>query len=237
MSSDLAIPREMVDDMLAVAAVPGEQIDAIAAALEAQPGFLEKARLRELVEGIVTTKSLASSVVDALLNLRPQQLTQVLGALEKWRQASTKNAEKLSADALDRLKRVLPQFIKHYPALVRTRKAQRLQSILGNTVQGVELICDARPVDSIEGMIPVTTMRIEYEGQDEETHVAEFTLTTESVKEFADEIRKAQQKLKVLGQSIIQWIPDGLPTQNIPYTDTDDTFIQMQTFISSSRVQ
>jgi hypothetical protein len=86
-------------------------------------------------------------------------------------------------------------------------------------------------------MIPVTTMRIEYEGQDEETHVAEFTLTTESVKEFADEIRKAQQKLKVLGQSIIQWIPDGLPTQNIPYTDTDDTFIQMQTFISSSRVQ
>ena len=219
MSSDLAVPREMVDDMLAVAKVPVEQIDAIAAALEAQPGFLEKARLRELVEGIVTSKSLASSVVDALLNLRSQQLAQILGTLKTWRQASPKNTEKFSEKAFDCLKKVLPQLIKHYPALARTRKAQRLRSILGNTVQRVELICDARPVfnvsrDSIEGMIPVTTMRIEYEDQDEETHVAEFTLTTEAVSEFVEEMRKAQKKLQVLGQSIIQWIPGGLPIWN-----------------------
>ena len=219
MSSDLAVPREMVDDMLAVAAVPVEQVDAIAAALEAQPGFLEKTRLRELVEGIVTTKSLASSVVDALLNLRPQQLTQILGTLEKWRQASPKNVEKFSEKAFDCLKKVLPQLIKNYPALVRTRKAQRLRSILGDTVQGVELICDARPVfnvnrDSIEGMIPVTTIRIEYQGQDEETNVAEFTLTTDAVRELADELGKAQKKLEVLCQSITEWIPDGLPWRN-----------------------
>ena len=88
MSPDLAIPREMVDAMLAVAAVPVEQVDAIAVALEAEPGFLKKTRLRELVEGVVATKSLASSVVEALLNLRPQQLTQILEAIEKWRQAN-----------------------------------------------------------------------------------------------------------------------------------------------------
>jgi hypothetical protein len=214
MSSDLSVPREMVDAMLAVAAVPVEQVDAIAIALEVEPGFLKKARLRELVEGVVTAKSLAPSVVEALLNLRPQQLPQILEALEKWRQANSKNAEKFSEEAFNCLKKVLPQLVRRYPVLERTRKAQLLRSILGNTVQGAKLICDMRPVfdvsrNSIVGMIPVTTMRVDYAGQDEQTHVAEFILTTEALDGLAGEIKKAQRKLEVLGQSIIQWIPDG----------------------------
>ena len=121
--------------------------------------------------------------------------------------ASQSNAEKFSEEAFDCLKKVLPQLVRRYPVLERTRKAQLLRSILGNTVQGAKLICDVRPVfdvsrNSIEGMIPVTTMRIDYAGQDEETHVAEFILTTEALNGLAGEIKKAQRKLEVLCQSI-----------------------------------
>ncbi len=136
-------------------------------------------------------------------------------ALGEWRQADPKNAEKFSDKVFADLKVKLPRLIRNYPVLARSQKAQRLRSILGNSVQGIELICDARPVyntarDAIEGLIPLTTMKIEYEGQDEETHEVEVMLTREDVNKVAEMVKKAQQKLEVLDRSIAQWIPDGL---------------------------
>ena len=53
-------------------------------------------------------------------------------------------------------------------------------------------------------------MKIEYEGQDEETHEVEVMLTREVIDEVAEMVKKAQQKLDVLDRSIEQWIPNGL---------------------------
>ena len=209
------IHPEMVDDLLAVAQISVEQIDAIATIMEAEAGFLGKAKLSQLVEGVVDNESRASSVVRALNNLQPRQLEQIVEALGEWRQAEQQNAEEFSDEAFDDLKAKLPRLIKDYPVLARFRKTRRLRSILGNAVQGIELICDARPIynttrDLIEGLIPLTTMKIEYEGQDEETHEVEVMLSRDDVNELAEKVKKAQQKLDVLDGSINKWIPNGL---------------------------
>lgn len=211
----VVIPPDMIKDMLAVAQVSVEQIDAIATIMEAEAGFLGKANLSQLVEGVVDNESRASSVVRALNNLQPRQLEQIVEALGEWRQAEQKNAEEFSDETFADLKEKLPRLIKDYPVLAHSRKTRRLRSILGNAVQGIELICDARPIynttrDSIEGLIPLTTLKIEYEGQDEETHEVEVMLFRDDVDELADKVKKAQQKLGVLDSSISKWIPNGL---------------------------
>lgn len=205
----------MVDDLLVIAQIPVEQIDAIATAVEAEVGFLGKAKLLQLLKGVVDNESHASSVVAALYNLLPRRLEQIVETLGEWRRADPKNEETLSDEAFADLKAKLPRLIRDYPVLSRSRKTRRLRSILGNAVQGIEIICDARPVynaarDSIEGLIPLTTMKIEYESQDEETHEVEVMLTREDVNELANKVKKAQQKLDVLDCSIEEWIPNGL---------------------------
>ncbi len=209
------LPPDMVEDMRTIARIPDDQIDAIATALEAEIGFLDKEKLSQLVGSVVDDESCASAVVIALNNLRSQQLEQIFEALEKWRQADQQNAEVFSDETFADLKVKLSRLIKDYSALARFRKTRRLRSILGNTVEEIEIICDARPVyndtrDLIEGLIPITTLKIEYEGQDEETHEVEVMLTRDGVNDLAKKVEKAQQKLDVLGESISQWIPNGL---------------------------
>jgi len=220
----IAVHPQMVEDLLAVSEVPAEQIEAIAAAVEAEVGFLGEEELTQLVRTVIEDESRASSVVSALYNLQPQRLGQVVEMLRGWRRADRRNAEKFSDQALAELEAKLPRLIRDYSVLKRSRKARRLRSILGNAVQGIELICDARPVfndprDTIEGLIPLTTMKIVYEGQDEETREVEVTLTREDLDELARNVRKAQQKSDVLDRSIAEWIPNGLADSEHRHND------------------
>ena len=211
----VAVPPQMIDDLHAISQIPEGQIEAIAGVVEAAVGFLGEGQLARLVRTVIDDEQLASSVVSALYNLQPQRLGQVIEVLGEWRRADQRNADKFPDRAIADLEAKLPRLIRDYPALSRSRKASRLRSILGDALQGVELICDARPVfnndrDTIEGLIPFTTMKIIYEGQDEETREVEVTLTSDALDDLAGKVRKAQQKLDVLNRSIAGWIPDGL---------------------------
>jgi hypothetical protein len=213
--SGYAVPPQMIEALLTISRIPIEHIEVIGTALEAEDGFLSEDDLGQLVDSIVDDESFTSAVVSALYNLQPQRLGQTMKVVADWRLASKENAEKFSVQALADLEAKLPRLIRDYPVLVRARKARRLRSILGKTVQGVELICDARPVynakrDSIEGLIPLTTMKIVYEGQDEETREIEVMLSREAVSELAEKLEKLQQKLDILDSSITHWIPNGL---------------------------
>jgi hypothetical protein len=210
-----SLPPEMVEDLLAISQIPDDAIEAIAAAIEAEAGFVGGERLTKLVMGVIPDEASASAVVSTLYNVQPHRLGETIEILREWRGADQRNAGKFPDQALVALEAKLPRLIRDYPVLTRSRKARRLRSILGNRFRGIELICDARPVynavrDSIEGLVPLTTMKIVYEGQDEETREVEVTLTREAVNELAEKVQKAQRKLDILDHSIAEWIPDGL---------------------------
>jgi hypothetical protein len=205
----------MVEDLLAISETPDEEIEAVAAAIEAEVGFIERRRLAEVVAGVVNDEAQAAAVVSTLYNVLPQQVRQTVELLRDWHRASPQNADRFPEQAIGALEAKLPRLVRDYPALLRSRKARRLRSTLGNTLRGIELICDARPVynaarDSIEGLIPLSTLKIVFEGQDEETREVEVTLTRDEINDLAERVRKAQQKLDVLERSIAEWIPNGL---------------------------
>ena len=82
-------------------------------------------------------------------------------------------------------------------------KRENLQTITGNLFQGIDIICDVRPVfnvtrETVEEFIPVTTLRISYLTQAEETEVLEIILSEEHIDELAEKIKIAKKKWDVL---------------------------------------
>ncbi len=209
------VPPQMVEDLLAVSHVPMEAIDAVVTSLHVAQGFLDSDSLEQVVRDALPDGRLASAVVRALENVRPEAVERTLRMVGYWRDADQSNAVRFPAESWAALEGKLPRLIQEYPAVERCRKAQRLTSITGNRVVGLEVICDARPVfdknrERVEGMLPMTTLKMVYEQQNEEIQVTEVLLSVEMLKELIEKANRAQQKLRVLNESIPQWVPQGL---------------------------
>lgn len=64
--------------------------------------------------------------------------------------------------------------------------------------------------------MPLTTLKLIYETQTEETKCIELLLSADVLKELLEKANKVQQKLAIMRDFFDQWIPDGfleLPEQ------------------------
>lgn len=210
----LTLPEQMIDDLSAVALLPDECIQRLTQRLEQQTGFLTDDRLRSLASEFVKDDSQATGVFHVLQNLPPGAIEQVLEAVQKWRHAHVQNADRFPEDLYTALEQKLRMLVPPHSALNRMWKAKRLRTMLGNELEGVAFICDARPVynksrDRIEGMIALTTMKLVYERQNLSIEEIEITVTPTQLRELISEAEKAEKKLATLRESIAEWIPDG----------------------------
>lgn len=211
----VSMPEEMLNDLLQISRLSREAAEQISTSLELATGFLDDAKLRDLVRECVTDQEAAEAVMRAIRGLRPQSVEQTLTTLRTWREADPRRADRFPDNVLHALDTSLPRLIRPFPALERQRKARRLVSLTGNQVRKTEIVCDARPVfDSerrtIEGLVTQTILKIVYETQDEGTDCIELVLSPEQLKQLSDKVKKAEQKLDVLRTAIQTWIPDGL---------------------------
>jgi hypothetical protein len=211
---DLSVSQQMVEDLLSVSEVAADVIETLAATIKAESGFLGAKRLGKLVRQLLPDERQASATVTALEHVRPNGVEEVLSTIRQWRDADSRNAAKFPEEAMFALETKLPRLIQPYPALKRYRKARRLASIMGNAAEAVEVICDLRPVfdqdrDHVEGFVPLTTLKLVYEDQNDETRVLEVRLSEELLDALMTKGNMARQKLKVLRQMVGEWIPEG----------------------------
>jgi hypothetical protein len=204
----------MVEDLRVVAEIDTENLQRLGELLTKQTGFLTDDRLVQLVGACVDDETQGTAVFNAVQNLSPSGYEQVLTMLRAWRESSEERRQQLPDDVFAALEQKLPVLIRDYPALNRIKKADRLRIAIGNEFERVVFICDARPVynenrDCIEGLIPLTTMKLVYERQNSETEEIEIVLTSEQLKDLVSKAKKAEQKLTVLSQSIEEWMPQG----------------------------
>lgn len=206
--------RQMIDDMMAVASVPNESLAQLGDRLQEQAGFLTSSVLADIVSEVITDDRQGQSAFNTLQNLQPDDLDQVVEAISNWRESSSDIRERFSDDLFGNLEQNLTTLVRDYASLNRGKKAERLRNILGNELQGAVFICDARPVfnkerDQIEGMIPITTLKLVYERQNMETEEIELTLSAEQLKSLREDAEKAEKKLTTLNESITGWLPEG----------------------------
>ncbi len=66
----VAMPQQMISDLLEISRIPPAVIERIGNAVEAAPGFLDDTRLERLVNEAIQVEAAAKAVVSALRNLR-----------------------------------------------------------------------------------------------------------------------------------------------------------------------
>jgi hypothetical protein len=215
------ISAQMVEDLLTISGVPTDEIVRVAEALEQERGFPTKGRLAELVSECVGDGRQAAAVLAALVNLRRERIEPFLRNLKEWQSENPKIADQITEPTFGMIRERLTRLFRDYSVLERLDKAHRLMTLTGNSAEEIEILCDIRPVFDegrklVEGLIPLTTLRVEYAKQDDETRVLEVVLSEEMLDELLNKATKAKQKLAVLRDSGNVWVPNGWIEEETP---------------------
>ncbi|MDZ4821531.1 MAG: hypothetical protein SGJ20_21425 [Planctomycetota bacterium] len=207
--------RSMIDDLSMLAIVPAESLEALSKDLEQSSGFMAEGRLFSIVSNRVQNDEQASAVFNVLQNVPLENISRVLKAVDKWRCQSAESRQRFPDALYASLQQGLPILVRDYAAINQLRKSEILRGLLGNEWKAAAFICDARPIynetrDDIEGFIPVTTLKVVYEKQNEFPEEIEFVLSPEQIEELIDQAKAAQKKLEVLYRKTSILFPSGL---------------------------
>lgn len=208
----------LVENLRVLIGLPDEQLSKLQRHLTNSVGFLDPKAALKAISEVVNDSVAAEAVRKVLINIGPSQIDQVVTTLQK---GLKEDNFPFDADQFDRLKRVLKDLIRPYPALVRYNKAKHLMDVTGQQPESIELICDIRPIFDesrkyIEGLMPYTRFHITATGEDGLPKPFEVELTHQQVIDLAEKAEKAKNKLETLSKSIATWLPGGLP--DVPLT-------------------
>ncbi len=209
---------EMLNDFKAAGGLSNDEIDEICKQLSKTQGFLDPKALLSIIKKVVKGTETAASVQRVIINISPSDLPTIV---EFRKDGIDQEGFPFDSKQLDDLEKVLKKLIQPYPSIDRFQKAERLAKITGQQLEEIELICDVRPIfdktrKQIEGMMPLTRLRIVATGEDGLPKAFEVELTNQNVIDLAEKAEKAKSKLETLHQSIVNWLPDGLP--DLPLT-------------------
>lgn len=214
--------RQMIEDLRYVAQLTDENIDQLSNALLKIEGVPTTDQLVDLMAPFSDDPVAGASIITALQNLMPESqeqatatIEQTLETVNQWRQRNEQSREVFPDELFGALQKRLPRLLREYPAIFRYRKSNRLARRTGNIADGIEILCDIRPVftkdrDEIVGLVPTTTMRISYEAQDGDDRVFEVNLPTAILKELRTRLESAERKLGVIERTGNNWIPHGI---------------------------
>jgi hypothetical protein len=210
--------KEMMEDLKAIIGISDEKLDELYKHLNKVKGFLDPKALLATIQKVVEDSNSAEAVQRILINIGPYQVERMVTILKEWQEEEDFPFDQAN---LKRLKQILKNLIRPYPALARFEKAERLAKITGQQLETVELICDLRPIfdesrKNVEGMMPYTRLHIVATGEDGLPKPFEVELTHQQVIDLAEKAGKAKSKLEALRKSIEKWIPGGLP--DLPLT-------------------
>jgi len=206
--------QAMLDDLLAVSRVPVEALQELADRLEREPGFLTPTRLAELIRYVVPDEPAAEAVENTLNGVRPGYVTGIAQDLRAFREVNPRNGELLSAEALAAIEARLDILVHNYASLERYRKAAALTESTGNQFEGVDLICDLRPVFDtsravIEGFLPRIVIRLKYRALNSSHQAVEIGLSVSDLDVVIREAEKAKRKLETMQQLADGRLPGG----------------------------
>lgn len=224
-------PGELIELAKVLLNLGQEGADRASAALASAGGYLSDDRLKAVLADALGTADEVTDQVAKLVRVgesllrngeTPATLVGMLETVAGTRAGSKSSA--LSSEELSQLGRLLPIVVRIYPARERQAKAERLADGLGLRAEAIDLICDLRPVFNdersvIEGLIPVSTLRIVASGVSRFPESFEAVLSVRDVLALQKKVDKAVSKLNALGRLAEQ---TSLPIPAVELTETDD---------------
>lgn len=207
-----------VRDARRLVGIPESAFSAALAEVNTAQGFMGLKTLSVSIAAHVPDSGQIDALTNFLINLA--SLRRQADPDEHYSERAASIIERALEEKLEPLQ--LQTFVNRLPALLLARppierqlKAEEISERTGTTLEALHLVCDLRPVfdeagASLEGLIPVTTLHIEYDASGT-THVCDVRLSERQVAELAKDVERAQSKLRAL-RSFIR--TSGLPTMD-----------------------
>lgn len=203
--SGAGVSEDAIRDARIVLDLSDEQLRLIRRELEAFPSFLDRTKLQQLLsEGLqdeTRSKGLARfiTVFGERLRKMGESTDALTRSLAKWIEENQEQ-QIIRPDEIPQLQQRLALLLSPLPCLARQAKAERLAEATGNPIESLDIICDVRPVfdderTQIEGMMPLTLLRLVCKGADGLPIALEATLSEQEVRAIADAAQKALKKL------------------------------------------
>jgi hypothetical protein len=218
---------EFTHDARAVAAVPQEQLEKALAELDGATGFVGPTKLQEIVGSVIADSAVARDVASFIGNLEQLQRRMGSSFLDEFQRDFEKHSV-LDKAQKQRIIAVLPRVLQKRTALDHNAKAQTLASRLGGHLYHFSITCDLRPVfndarDTIDGMFPVTTLKVQVHETYESTCVT-ASLSAKELTKISEQVANAQKKAAALMDHIRK---NNIPVPEAGFragttADTDD---------------
>lgn len=217
---------DVVRDAKAVLDVSPEDLLNLSADLQSHSGFLDQTTLFEITRNRISDQEKAKKIAGFVGRMSRLKITasDLLASIAEWRsEPDNVGGDLLTEVELAGLRDRIPTLVKNYDGLTRQSKAERLASATGMRLESVETVSDLRPVyddkqEQVVGVIPLTTLRVVYNGVAGFPSSVEIALTEAQVEELAKKMNQAAKKLQVLKklaseiQKPIPVLPATIPT-------------------------
>jgi hypothetical protein len=202
------IPDGLLSDAKVLLELQTDQIGALVAELGSIKTFLDRATFNSIVKSFVPNDQQAQRLgrlilhMDESLRQTDWGLDGLFSRLAEAMESPESKEKPLPPHEFDELKRRLTIVVKPYLGLKMQAKAKRLSEVTGQRLEQLEIICDLRPVfddnrEVVEGMIPLTILKIVTTGADGLPIAMEAVLSQCEVAELA---KKSEAALKKLGR-------------------------------------
>ncbi len=192
-------------DMLAIEGMADEQFRELSSSLASFPSFLDKAAVENIVGKCVEAARVAE-IAELVYRLNDV----LRGSSDAPDDAVRLLVQELSAHGNEFPEPVLTRLSQRLTALVVVprgftlqQKAELLAEATGAELVNLNIICDVRPVfdnerTKIEGVIAVTTLRLELNQPDGTVLPVECRLTEPQLERLGKAVDRAQNKLSVI---------------------------------------
>jgi hypothetical protein len=217
-------------DAVLLSEVPADQFsDALSRIAESRDKFIGAAELEKLSSPVFdTSQREAFKRFVSIFSRWSRTIRSERDDLEDriHESVNTTLSASLDAEKLDELaRRIIATGDVRSEGLERALKADRVASSLGSRLQSVSFVSDLRPIfddarESILGMIPVTTMKLDtLSAVSGEPHTLEIRMTESDLRNLCKKSEQARTKLARLKSFVRE---RGMPLPDSSLTDDED---------------
>jgi tetrahydromethanopterin S-methyltransferase subunit G len=220
---EISVSRSLIDDAAIALEIDDENFEALVARLETESGFVGRDELKTLflpqLANDAEKSNRLSKFVDAIherLRDMNQPVSDFVKSLVGWLEENDPDGKQVPKGSVASFEERTAKLLGQYQCYARQAKAEELSTRIGNPLEQFELICDVRPVfdserKSIEGMVPITWLKIVATQSNGMPSGTEVLLSEEDLNTIDESLQKAKQKIKELKRAVSEDFGKQIP--------------------------
>jgi hypothetical protein len=145
----------------------------------------------------------ASHIINAAMNTPAANVEAIVEKFQSWVDAVPERSQTFDSDRMQNLQTNLKTLTANREAIALMKKADQIMRSTGNEMQGMQIVCDVRPVfdrkhERIESLLTLANLKIVYQNQVGDSASFELALTRGELMQLKETVDDALGKLALM---------------------------------------